>query len=173
MTLFSLAVLAAAAAVVPATVPAKPDPRIIQVPLNPVIPAAQRACEAKTASGLGYTALRAAAGDKPVAGDVALIRYIGYLAASGEVFDQSAAAPLPVDGVIPGFGEGIKLVPKGGIYRLCVPSVQGYGAEAAGAIPPNSDLVFQVELLDKKTMAEVQAMQAEAAQVAPAAAPAK
>ncbi len=140
---------------------------IIPVPLNPVIPAEQRTCAARTASGLGYSVLRAATGDKPVAGDVALIRYIGYLAASGETFDQSAAAPLPVDGVIPGFGEGLKLIPKGAIYRLCVPAAQGYGAEAAGAIPPNSDLVFQVELLDKKTMAEVQAMQA-AAQAAPA-----
>jgi FKBP-type peptidyl-prolyl cis-trans isomerase FkpA len=171
MTLFSLAVLAAAAAAAPAPAPtaAKADPRIVPVPLSPVIPAAQRACAAKTESGLGYTALVAGAGAKPVAGDVALIRYIGYLAADGAVFDQSTAAPLPVDGVIPGFSEGLKLIPKGGLYRLCVPAAQGYGAEAAGQIPANSDLVFQVELLDKKTMAEVQAMQAAAE---PAAAPA-
>lgn len=169
MSLLALVALAAAATT------AAPDPRIIPVPLNPVIPAAQRGCDAKTASGLGYTLLRAAAGDKPVTGDIALIRYIGYLAATGETFDQSAAAPLPVDGVIPGFSEGLKLIPKGAIYRLCVPAAQGYGAEATGSIPANSDLVFQVEVLDKKTAAEVRAMQAEAeaGQAGAGAAPAK
>lgn len=142
---------------------------IIPVPLNPVVPAEQRICTTKTSSGLGYSVLHGAVGDKPVAGDIALVRYIGYLAASGEAFDQSAAAPLPVDGVIPGFAEGLKLIPKGAVYRLCVPAAQGYGAEAAGSIPANSDLVFQVELLDKKTAAEVQAMRAAAqgAQAAP------
>jgi FKBP-type peptidyl-prolyl cis-trans isomerase FkpA len=139
---------------------------IIPVPLNPVIPAEQRTCAARTASGLGYTELRAGAGAKPVTGDVALVRYIGYLAASGETFDQNAAAPLPVDGVIAGFAEGLKLVPTGAIFRLCVPAAQGYGAAAAGSIPANSDLVFQVEVLDKRTAAEVRAMESQAAKPA-------
>lgn len=155
MTIISLALLAAAAA-------ASPDPRIIPLPLNPVIPAAQRSCEAKTASGVGYTALRSATGAKPAAGDVVLINYIGYLAAGGQTFDQAMRAPLPVDDVVPGFSEGVKLIPVGAIYRLCIPASLGYGARDAGQIPANSDLVFQVELLDKKTMAEVQAMQAQA-----------
>lgn len=153
MTILSLAALASAAAASPAIIP---------VPLNPIVPAAQRTCAVKTPSGLGYTVLRQAEGAKPVAGDVALLRYIGYLAASGEAFDQSPAAPLPVDGVIDGFSEGLKLIPIGGIYRLCIPAAQGYGANAAGAIPANSDLVFQVELLDKKTQAEIEAMRAQA-----------
>lgn len=153
MTLISLALLAAATA-------ATPDPRIIALPLNPVIPAAQRSCEAKTASGLSYTALRPATGAKPAAGDVVLINYIGYLAAGGQTFDQAMRAPLPVDEVVPGFSEGVKLIPVGAVYRLCIPAALGYGARAAGEIPANSDLVFQVEVLDKKTMAEVQAMQA-------------
>ena len=155
MTFVSLALLAAATA-------ATPDPRIIPLPLNPVILASQRSCETKTASGLGYTALRPAAGAKPAAGDVVLINYIGYLAASGHTFDQAMRAPLPVDEVVPGFSEGLKLIPVGAIYRLCIPASLGYGAREAGEIPANSDLVFQVEVLDKKTMAEVQAMQAQA-----------
>lgn len=162
MSLFSLAVLAAAVAV-PAPVAPAPNPAIIKLPLQPIVPAVHRACTTKTASGLGYTALRSAAGARPVAGDVALIGYIGYLSATGEVFDQSQAAPLPVDGVIPGFAEGLKLIPVGGVYRLCVPAALGYGVQATGTIPANSDLVFQVELFDKKTTAEVEAMQAEAA----------
>jgi FKBP-type peptidyl-prolyl cis-trans isomerase FkpA len=165
-----LAALAAAAITVPAPIASAPNPAIIQLPLQPIVPAANRACSTRTASGLGYTALRTAAGAKPVAGDVALIGYIGYLSATGAVFDQSQAAPLPVDGVIPGFAEGLKLIPVGGVYRLCVPAALGYGAQGGGTIPPNSDLVFQVELFDKKTAAEVEAMQAEAAkaQAAPA-----
>lgn len=167
MTIISLALLAAAAA-------ASPDPRIIPLPLNPVIPAAQRSCEAKTASGVGYTALRSATGAKPAVGDVVLINYIGYLAAGGQTFDQAMRAPLPVDDVVPGFSEGVKLIPVGAIYRLCIPASLGYGARDAGQIPANSDLVFQVELLDKKTMAEVQAMQAQAqAQAQRPATPAK
>lgn len=159
-----LAALAAAAPIAaPVPVAPAPNPAIIKVPLQPIVPVANRSCSTKTASGLGYTTLRTATGAKPVSGDIALIGYIGYLSATGEVFDQSPASPLPVDGVIPGFAEGLKLVPVGGVYRLCVPSALGYGAEAAGSIPANSDLVFQVELFDKKTQAEVQAMQAEAA----------
>lgn len=155
MTILLLAALAAGAA-------AAPDPRIIPLPLNPIIPAAQRTCAVKTATGLGYTELRTAPGPKPVAGDIVLINYIGYLATSGATFDQAMTSALPVDGVIPGFAEGLKLVPKGGIYRLCVPAGLGYGPEATGSIPANSDLVFQVELVDRKTAAEVRAMQAEA-----------
>lgn len=166
MTFISLALLAAATA-------ATPDPRIIPLPLNPIIPAAQRSCEAKTASGLGYTALRAATGAKPAAGDVVLINYIGYLAAGGQTFDQAMRAPLPVDEVVPGFSEGLKLIPTGAIYRLCIPASQGYGARAAGEIPANSDLVFQVEVLDKKTMVEIQAMQAAEQAAQPPASPAK
>ncbi|MFT4025859.1 MAG: FKBP-type peptidyl-prolyl cis-trans isomerase [Novosphingobium sp.] len=161
-------ILSLLAAALASAAPA-PDPRIIPLPLNPVIPAAQRTCAVKTATGLGYTELRAAAGPKPAAGDVALINYIGYLAATGATFDQAMTAPLPVDGVIPGFAEGLKLIPTGGIYRLCVPASLGYGAEAAGQIPANSDLVFQVELVDKKTMAEIEAMQAAVQGGAPAA----
>jgi FKBP-type peptidyl-prolyl cis-trans isomerase FkpA len=101
-----------------------------------------------------------------VAGDVVLINYIGYLAASGQTFDQATRAPLPVDEVVAGFSEGVKLIPTGAVYRLCIPASLGYGARAAGEIPANSDLVFQVEVLDKKTMAEVQAMQAQAQQAA-------
>jgi FKBP-type peptidyl-prolyl cis-trans isomerase FkpA len=155
MTIISLALLAAAAV-------ATPDPRIIPLPLNPIIPASQRSCEARTASGLGYTVLRAATGAKPATGDVVLINYIGYLAAGGQTFDQAAHAPLAVDEVVPGFSEGLKLIPTGAIYRLCIPASLGYGAKVTGEIPANSDLVFQVEVLDKKTMAEVQAMQAAA-----------
>lgn len=141
---------------------------IIPLPLQPVVPAVQRACSAKTASGLGYTTLRAADGPKLGATDYALLGYIGYLAADGRVFDQNPAAPMQVDGVIPGFSEGLKLMARGSVWRFCVPAALGYGAQAAGPIPANSDLVFQVELLDSRTAAEIEAMRRASAQPDPA-----
>lgn len=143
--------------------------QIIPLPLQPVVGAAQRACTAKTASGLGYSVLKPAEGAKPGATDYVLVNYIGYLAATGAVFDQAMRTPMPVDGVIPGFGEGLRLAARGGIVRLCIPAALGYGAQEQGPIPANSDLVFQVEMIDMRTRAELEAMQAEAAAQAPAA----
>lgn len=102
--------------------------------------------------------LRAGTGAKPTTGDVALVNYIGYLAQTGVVFDQGMRSPLPVDGVIPGFSQGLQTMARGGIARFCIPAALGYGAQASGPIPANADLVFQVELLDFKTAAEVESM---------------
>lgn len=140
------------------TAPVKANTAIIALPLTPVVPAAQRVCAARTPSGLGYTMLRAAPGAKPASSDVALVNYIGYLAATGAVFDQGMRSPLPVDGVIPGFSQGLQMMAKSGVMRFCIPAAMGYGARASGPIPANSDLVFQVELVDYKTAAEVESM---------------
>ena len=135
--------------------PAGADNAIIPLPLNPIVPAAQRLCTARTPSGLGYTMLRPGSGAKPAADATVLVNYIGYLAATGAVFDQGMQSPMPVGGVIPGFSQGLQLMGRGGVVRLCIPAAMGYGAQATGPIPANSDLVFQVELLDFKTAAEM------------------
>lgn len=146
--------------------PVGADNSIIPLPLTPIVPAAQRSCAARTPSGLGYTMLRAGAGAKPAADATVLVNYIGYLAATGAVFDQNMQTPMPVGEVIPGFSQGLQLLSKGGVIRLCIPAVLGYGAQASGPIPANSDLVFQVELLDFKTAAEMADMaKARAAEV--------
>ena len=132
--------------------------QIIPLPLNPVIAPALRTCATKTASGLGYVTLRQAVGAKPTDGDVVLLDYIGYLGGNGAVFDQGQRAPLAVTDVIPGFTEGLKLMSRGAIFRICIPAALGYGAKATGPIPANSDLVFQIELLDFKSRAEIEAM---------------
>jgi FKBP-type peptidyl-prolyl cis-trans isomerase FkpA len=121
---------AASAAVV------KPTRDIIPLPLNPMLPAGQRLCEAKTEAGLGYTMLRPAAGPMPAEADYVLVNYIGYLAATGAVFDQGKAAKFPVNGVIPGFSKGLQMLGKGGIARFCIPAAMGYGAQESGPIPP-------------------------------------
>lgn len=129
---------------------------IIPLPLMPIVPAAQRSCAMRTPSGLGYTMLRAGTGGKPAADATVLVNYIGYLNASGAVFDQAMRTPMPVGGLIPGFSEGLQLMARGSVVRLCVPPALGYGAQASGPIPANADLVFQIELLDFKTAAEIE-----------------
>jgi FKBP-type peptidyl-prolyl cis-trans isomerase FkpA len=153
----------------PAAHPApKPANDIIPLPLNPVVPANQRLCSAKTATGLGYTVLRAGAGAKPADTDYVLVNYIGYLAATGAVFDQGMTASFPVNGVIPGFSQGLGMLSKTSVARFCIPAALGYGAQGTGPIPANADLVFQVELLDFKTTAELEAMRKAQEAAAPA-----
>lgn len=141
-----------------ASLPVKATADIIALPLNPVLPMGQRLCSGKTGSGLGYTMLRPATGTMPAEADFVLVNYIGYLAATGAVFDQGMHATFPVSGVIPGFSKGLQMMARTGIARFCIPAAMGYGAQGSGPIPANSDLVFQVELLDYKTAAEVEAM---------------
>ncbi|MFN3424262.1 MAG: FKBP-type peptidyl-prolyl cis-trans isomerase [Novosphingobium meiothermophilum] len=151
--------------------PPKPSSDVIPLPLNPVVPAGQRLCSATTPSGLGVMQLKPAEAAKPARADYVLVNYLGFLAANGEVFDQNMQAAFPVDGVIPGFSEGLQMMTKGSIWRFCVPAALGYGDQVSGPIPAGSDLVFQVELLDFKSPAELEAMRAaqQAADPAPAA----
>jgi len=136
---------------------------IIALPLNPTLPAGQRLCTSKAADGPGYVMLRPGSGAMPGEADYVLVNYIGYLAATGVVFDQGMQSTFPVNGVIPGFSKGLQMLAKGGIARFCIPAAMGYGARETGTIPANSELVFQVELVDFKTAAEVEAMRKESA----------
>ena len=112
-----------------------------------------------TQSGLQYQVLKEGEGGHPTDSDVALISYRGALR-DGTVFDQNERAPLPVAQVVPGFSEGLKLMQKGGKYRLWIKPELGYGdRDTGGAIPPNSVLVFDVELLEFIPMAVLQQMQ--------------
>ena len=110
-----------------------------------------------TASGLQYQVLKKGEGATPTDADVALVNYKGALR-DGKVFDQAQRAPFPVTGVVPGFSEALKLMPRGSTYRIWIPPVLGYGAQAQGdAIPANSLLVFDVDMIDFKNQAELQA----------------
>ena len=111
-----------------------------------------------TASGLQIKTLKDGAGPSPNTTDVALVGYKGTLL-DGTVFDQNPQAAMPVDGVVPGFSEGLQQMRKGGSYRLWIPPQLGYGDQAAGPIPAGSVLVFDVELHDFKSRAEIMQMQ--------------
>lgn len=108
----------------------------------------------ETASGLQIETITEGAGASPTDADVALVNYKGTLR-NGETFDASQQpTPLPVAGMIPGFTEGLKLMKKGGKYRLWIKPELGYGSEARRdqsgreVIPADSLLIFEVELLE-------------------------
>ncbi len=112
-----------------------------------------------TASGLQYEVLTPGAGAKPTDTDMVLVMYEGKLL-DGTTFDKSQQpTPFPVTGVVPGFSEGLKLMPKGSKYRFWIKPSLGYGDETKGPIPGGSTLVFEVELLDFIPEAVVRQMQ--------------
>jgi len=105
-----------------------------------------------TASGLQYEVLTPAYGPQPTATDVVRVHYKGTLI-NGTEFDSSYARgqpiELPLNGFIQGWTEGLQLMNVGSKFRLFIPSDLGYGEEGAGTrIPPNSALIFELELLD-------------------------
>lgn len=89
-------------------------------------------------------------------GDIVVMHYVGILT-NGTKFDSSLDRGQPfetqigVGQVIKGWDEGVVGMKVGGIRRLYVPSSMAYGESGAGAvIPPNSDLIFEVQLLEIK-----------------------
>ena len=112
---------------------------------------AQKPGVVTTASGLQYQVITPGAGPKPQATDAVSVSYIGTLL-DGTEFDNSYSrnepVKFPLDAVVPGWTEALQLMPVGSKYKLWIPSKLGY-AEAGtpgGPIPPNSTLVFEVEL---------------------------
>ncbi|WP_438480517.1 FKBP-type peptidyl-prolyl cis-trans isomerase [Oleiharenicola lentus] len=107
-----------------------------------------------TASGLQYEVIKAGTGAKPKAENTVRVHYHGTLI-DGKVFDSSVERNEPIEfavqGVIPGWTEALQLMSVGDKWKLTIPSALAYGPRGAGAdIPPNSVLVFEVELLEVK-----------------------
>ena len=112
--------------------------------------------------GLDIRTVTEGSGASPQVGEVVFVNYVGTLA-DGTEFDRSQNPPLPPgvfpegtpmlleDGaLIPGFIDGLTQMRKGGTYVLEIPAEQAYGAEppAGSPIPPNSDLTFEIEVID-------------------------
>ncbi|KRD06537.1 peptidylprolyl isomerase [Flavobacterium sp. Root901] len=127
----------------------------------------------KTPTGLEYVITEKGSGKKPAAGTQVYIHYAGFLE-DGTLFDSSIEEvnkafgkfdaaraeqhgyqPIPFqagrkDGLIPGFIEGIEKLSFGDKAVLFIPSHLGYGATGAGGvIPPNANIIFEVQLLEK------------------------
>lgn len=106
-----------------------------------------------TASGLKYEDKVVGAGASPQKGQNVTVHYTGTLV-DGTKFDSSLDRGQPfkfvigVGGVIKGWDEGVATMKVGGKRILYIPAALGYGSRGAGAvIPPNADLIFEVELL--------------------------
>lgn len=133
--------------------------------------AALKAKATKTKSGLEYVITKKSGGTKPKAGTGIFIHYAGFLE-NGTLFDSSIESvcktfgtfdsnraaqngyqPIPFqagkkDGMIPGFIEGIEQLSFGDKAVIFIPSKLGYGeAGAGGVIPPNANIIFEIELL--------------------------
>ena len=114
----------------------------------------------KTASGLGYVDHNVGDGAEAVAGKTVQVHYTGWLNDNdqkGKKFDSSVdrgqqfSFPLGAGRVIRGWDEGVAGMKVGGKRTLYIPAELGYGARGAGgAIPPNADLIFDVELFGVK-----------------------
>lgn len=104
-----------------------------------------------TASGLQYRVVEAGSGDSPDVSDRVLVHYRGKLI-NGTEFDSSYKRKKPanfkVNQVIKGWTEALQLMPRGSHWQLYIPSELAYGEKGAGpSIPPNSTLIFDVELI--------------------------
>jgi FKBP-type peptidyl-prolyl cis-trans isomerase len=116
-----------------------------------------------TITGLKYVRLMAGNGNKPKVGDKLMVLYTGKLT-NGKVFDSSMDNTIPFKfklgkgDVIPGWDEGFRLMSEGEKAILIVPPHLAYGEQGSGflkkedtyVVPPNSTLIFEVELLKVK-----------------------
>lgn len=111
-----------------------------------------------TQSGLQYTVLKPGDGKtpKPAVGSEVTVHYEGRLI-DGRVFDSSyqrnEPATFPLSGVIMGWQEGVPLMRVGEVWEFAIPAALAYGDRDLGVIPPQSTLLFKIELLSAKTPA--------------------
>jgi FKBP-type peptidyl-prolyl cis-trans isomerase len=104
-----------------------------------------------TASGLQYKVISEGSGARPGPNDTVQVNYVGTFV-SGEKFDASAdhgnkPADIPLQGVIPGFREGLELMKTGAHYMFYIPSNLAYGAQPQNGFPPNATIIFDVTLV--------------------------
>jgi FKBP-type peptidyl-prolyl cis-trans isomerase FkpA len=108
--------------------------------------------EVQTASGIAITTIKEGAGASPKSSDTVKVHYRGVLT-NGKEFDSSYSrkepATFPLNRVIPCWTEGVQTMKVGGKAKLVCPPNLAYGSRGVpGTIPPDSTLIFEVELLD-------------------------
>jgi FKBP-type peptidyl-prolyl cis-trans isomerase FkpA len=118
-----------------------------------LVPAAwAQSAPVTTPSGLIYQSVKEGSGASPGPTDVVKVHYRGTFPDSGKEFDSSyqrnAPIEFPLNGVIPCWTEGVQKMKSGGKAKLTCPPAIAYGTRgAAGVIPPNATLNFEVELI--------------------------
>jgi len=107
--------------------------------------------ETKTATGIVITTLKEGTGASPKSSDTVKVHYRGTLT-NGKEFDSSYGrgqpATFPLNRVIPCWTEGVQTMKVGGKAKLLCPPALAYGKSGSGPIPPDSTLIFEVELLE-------------------------
>lgn len=142
---------------------ATPEPRVTGGALVPKVQNAKDLQKKPVAAGAGASAARpqelivedlvVGTGQEATALDQTVqVQYAGTLYRDGKPFDASwdnGGQPIafPLNRVVPGFGRGILGMKEGGRRVLVIPAELGYGADGSGPIPPDSDLVFVVDLV--------------------------
>lgn len=90
-------------------------------------------------------------GAEAKAGDKITVHYKGTIATSGvkidSSYDRGEPATFALSGLIQGWQDGIPGMKVGGKRRLVIPSELGYGSQGSSSVPPNTDLVFEIELI--------------------------
>lgn len=101
-------------------------------------------------SGLRYVINEQGSGKTPGLCNQVSVNYLGKLMSDGTTFDQSQSpVTFPLRNLIYGWQIGIPLLQSGGSITLYIPSVYAYGSSGSGeSIPPNANLIFEVELVD-------------------------
>lgn len=103
-----------------------------------------------TASGLQYEVIKQGTGPKPKATDVVKVDYTGTKI-DGTKFDSSVdrgqPATFPLNQVVPGWTEGLQLMPVGSEYKFYIPGKLAYGERGPAQIGPNATLIFSVKLI--------------------------
>jgi FKBP-type peptidyl-prolyl cis-trans isomerase FkpA len=146
---------------------------ITRVPLQPIARGALPklwvgiAAVALAAGGIAWAALpqtvqvetlAEGSGAYPTTDDVALVNYKGTLP-DGKVFDEGKQAIFPLGQVVPGFTRALEQMQRGGKYKVEIPAELAYGDKQVGTIPPNTDLTFEVELIDFVSQADFEHQQ--------------
>jgi FKBP-type peptidyl-prolyl cis-trans isomerase FkpA len=107
-----------------------------------------------TSTGIFYIVEKEGTGETVKSGNTVKVKYTGMFL-DGTIFDASAyhgdgtmTYVHKTDPLIKGWEEGIEVMSKGGIAAFLVPSAKGYGITGAGSIPPNTPLIFIIEVIE-------------------------
>ncbi len=109
-----------------------------------------------SAGGVYYKILKEGQGEQVVLNDTLVVKYKGSLLSNGQIFDETREDPaiFPLNRLIKGWQSGMIFCKKGGSIRLIIPSAMAYSIRSLDVIPPNSVLVFDIDLVDIRKPAQ-------------------